>query len=93
MKPNLRNYRLLADFWRGHGPEKTQINCGIENLAGDLSENPKIIAKVPVSKENEHIEANQKMSFTFFFLQIFQIWPYFGDHMTKNSELSLLDIG
>ena len=67
MKPNLRNHRLPADFWRGHGPEKTQINRGIENLAGDLSENPKIIGKVLVSKENELFGVSPKMSFTFFF--------------------------
>ena len=38
---------FLAGTWAEKDPQK----CGWKNLAADLSENPKIIKKVPVSKE------------------------------------------
>ena len=69
---NPENHRLVTGFLRGHWAGKTPKNIFLENLAVDLSENPKIIEKVLVRKENEYFEVSPKCRLLFF-KQIFQI--------------------
>ena len=57
----------MTGFLRGHWAGKTQKKYFLENLAVDLSENPKIIEKVLVRKENERFEVSQNHVIYFFF--------------------------
>ena len=65
MKSQIAHW-FLAATWAGKDPKK----CGMKNLALDLSENPKIIEKVLVRKENERFEVSCRL---LFLKQIFPI--------------------